>query len=240
MDILYQKMTSNLYNIYFVRYYMDKKTVKNPNLVQPIVRKLYEIIPYLPSFINTYNLTLISIIWSSLTIYAGYKAQKNVNWLYLVIACIYLHLTTDNLDGAVGKYRNTGAVKWGYFMDHSMDFIFINSIFISLYLCLPNNRLMLLLLLIAINQSLTTSFLSLDKKGHDISFCISNICVGPADGLILFSLGIYYIIRSEGKVSNNYLVIFCVILFLINLIKMYQKQDKLHERDMKILNKKQK
>jgi hypothetical protein len=32
---------------------------------------------------------------------------------------------TDCLDGALGRYRDTGIPKWGYYMDHFLDFVFM-------------------------------------------------------------------------------------------------------------------
>ena len=215
---------------------MDKKSVKNPNIIQPIIRILYKIVPYIPSFINTYNLTLISILWSSLNLYAGYKSKKNIKWLYLNILCIILHTITDNLDGKVGKYRNTGAIKWGYFMDHSMDFTFSNSLIFSLILCLPKIRLYLIVILILINQAFSISFLSLDNDGMDISYCLKNICIGPADSLILFAILIFYIIKSNGNINTNFLIITCCVLFILNSYKIYNKQIKFHNEDMKLKN----
>ena len=56
---------------------------KNPNLTEPFMHKVRELVPHLPSYITTYNLTLSSILWSTMVIYGAYKSQKNINWLYL-------------------------------------------------------------------------------------------------------------------------------------------------------------
>ena len=114
---------------------MDKKTEKNPNLTEPFMHKVRELVPHLPSYITTYNLTLSSALWSTMVIYGAYKSQKNINWLYLSAIGIFFHIITDALDGAVGRYRNTGAVKWGYFMDHTMDaLIMISGLTLSIKL----------------------------------------------------------------------------------------------------------
>jgi hypothetical protein len=40
---------------------MDKKTEKNPNIVEPLINKIKKVVPYLPNFINGYNLTLFPL-----------------------------------------------------------------------------------------------------------------------------------------------------------------------------------
>ena len=88
---------------------MDKKSKNNPNLIEPIANKFKEIIvPTLPSFITTYNLTLISLIWSSSILYAGYKSQKNIKWLYLVILSIIYTIIRRKKGGIYEK------VNWKY------------------------------------------------------------------------------------------------------------------------------
>ena len=60
-----------------------------------------------------------------------------MKWLYLSIFGILFHMITDVLDGTVGRYRNTGAIIWGYFMDHTMDAVITFSISIALALVYP-------------------------------------------------------------------------------------------------------
>jgi len=37
---------------------------------------------------------------------------------------VFLQYITDLFDGAVGRKRNTGLVKWGFYMDHFLDYVF--------------------------------------------------------------------------------------------------------------------
>lgn len=215
---------------------MDKKSIENANMIEPVSNKLKkEVVPYLPPQVTTYNLTMASTVWSSVIIYAGYKAKKTIKWLYVVIICIIFHWITDTLDGAVGRYRNTGAVKWGYFMDHAMDVLLLTSICISLFLCLPKHRLELLLLYQITIFSMVISFLSLDNRGMDVSYCVKkNVCLGPADGLILIVVLIGYVIYSNGNPNKNIMRIAFGILLFSNIVKIYKKQKHLHDEDMRL------
>jgi len=213
---------------------MDIKTETKPNVIEPITDKLKEyVIPRLPSWITTYNLTLISIFWSITILIAGYLSKFNIKWLYLVMVCVFFHWVTDSLDGALGKYRNTGAVKWGYFMDHTMDILLLDSVFIALIFALPKYNLIITLIILLIFQLFITAFLSLDKHGLDVSTCNIYFCVGPADLLVLLELGLFYVIYTNGKPNKYLFYLIFLFLIIINIQKIFQKQLKLNEEDQK-------
>ena len=44
---------------------------------------------------------------------------------------------SDLFDGAIGRKRDTGLVKWGFFMDHFLDYVFLCSLIIAYYLVAP-------------------------------------------------------------------------------------------------------
>ncbi len=51
---------------------------------------------------------------------------------------ILLQYITDLFDGAVGRHRDTGLVKWGFYMDHFLDFVFQSIIVIGYYVMAPD------------------------------------------------------------------------------------------------------
>lgn len=91
----------------------------------------------IPSSIQTYHLTLASLCWSALTIAAGFLARTQRGWIWVISLCIILHYLTDHFDGAVGRLRGTGLVRWGYYMDHFLDFIFLCAVCISYLVIFP-------------------------------------------------------------------------------------------------------
>lgn len=91
-----------------------------------------------PNWLETYHLTLLTVLWSILSICFAYLARDNIQWLWFVSLMIVLQYITDLFDGAVGRTRNTGLIKWGFFMDHFLDFVFINSLVLSGYLIAPD------------------------------------------------------------------------------------------------------
>src|SRR5258705_13646314 len=63
---------------------------------------------------------------------------------------IALQWVTDHYDGKIGKYRNTGLVRWGYYMDHLLDYFFLCSLIIGYSFILPERSRYQLLLLLAL------------------------------------------------------------------------------------------
>ena len=50
------------------------------------------------------------------------------------------------LDGEVGRSRNSGLIKWGFYMDHFLDYIFLCAIIIGYSFLLPSTYFFLTLL----------------------------------------------------------------------------------------------
>jgi phosphatidylglycerophosphate synthase len=84
-----------------------------------------------PSWLQGYHLTLMTIPWSIGLILFGYYAKNNIHWLWLSSLMLVLHWFTDCFDGALGRYRDTGIPKWGFYMDHLLDFVLMACVFIG-------------------------------------------------------------------------------------------------------------
>ena len=104
---------------------------------------------YIPPQIGTTHLTLMTILWSVGIVTAGYMARADMRWLWLFSVCIFLQYVTDMLDGAVGRMRNTGLIKWGFYMDHFLDYVFLSAIVIGYSFLLPPSYFLLSLLALA-------------------------------------------------------------------------------------------
>ena len=63
---------------------------------------------------------------------------------------IGLQWVTDHYDGKVGKYRNTGLVRWGYYMDHLLDYFFLCSVLIGYAFILPESSRLQLMIMLAL------------------------------------------------------------------------------------------
>ncbi len=123
----------------------------NTSFLAPLERKLAPlVIPKIPSWIETHHLTMLTVLWSLLIVLFSFLAASNIRWLWMVSLMIALQWLTDHYDGKLGKYRNTGLVRWGYYMDHLLDYVFLCSILIGYAFILPESSRFQLLLMLAL------------------------------------------------------------------------------------------
>lgn len=63
---------------------------------------------------------------------------------------VFMQYVTDHYDGKIGKYRGTGLVRWGYYMDHLLDYVFLCSVIIGYSFILPERSRYQVLIMLAI------------------------------------------------------------------------------------------
>ncbi len=143
------------------------------------------LVGYVPPFIETYHLTLSTILWNLLILLCSFLAARgNLHWLWGVNAGIALQYLTDLLDGAVGRARGTGLIKWGYYMDHLMDYFFLCSILIGYSFLLPDdNKYILFFVQALLGGFMVQSFLAFSATNN---FKISYLGIGPTEIRIVF------------------------------------------------------
>ena len=109
----------------------DKKLPMKTLLAKYERRFIDKNVSKFPAWIQGYHLTLMTIPLSAGLIVFGYLARNNYHWLWLSSLMLFLQWFTDSFDGALGRFRDTGIPKWGFFMDHFLDFVFMCSVFIG-------------------------------------------------------------------------------------------------------------
>jgi phosphatidylglycerophosphate synthase len=123
----------------------------NSGLLVPWERRLARfVLPRVPSWLETYHLTLLTPLWSIGIAFFGYLAAGNLRWLWMTNLMIVLHYFTDHFDGKLGKYRNTGLRKWGFYMDHLFDYGFLCSILIGYSFLIPQKSTFNLMLVLCV------------------------------------------------------------------------------------------
>ena len=126
-------------------------TKTNTSFLTPLERRLaVRVLPRIPSWLETYHLTMLTLVWSGLILYFSYLAARDLRWLWGVSAMVALQYVTDHYDGKIGKYRGTGLVRWGYYMDHLLDYVFLCSVIIGYAFILPERSRFQLLLTLAL------------------------------------------------------------------------------------------
>lgn len=156
----------------------DKK--KGESVLGPIERRFIDAcVPKIPEPINGWHLTMLTLLWSVLTILFAYLSLENRWWIWAMSALVALQWLTDSLDGSLGKYRKAGLIKWGFFMDHLLDLIFAGSIVIGYYFLAPEGTTFLFLVLMLVTcASMAVSFLSFAATNQ---FQIAHYGIGPTE-----------------------------------------------------------
>ncbi len=132
-----------------------------------------------PAWIEGYHLTLMTISWSIGLIVFGYLAQSNINWLWLSSLMLFLQWFTDSFDGALGRHRDTGIPKWGFYMDHLLDFVFMSSVFLGYsFLFEGLNKSLVFFMVPAFGCLMVSSFLAFGATGE---FKITYLWTGPTE-----------------------------------------------------------
>jgi len=207
----------------------DKKKEKSwiDNKAQKVVDF---IVPYIPKYIETYHLTFSTILWSLFIIVFSFFAKDNINWLWLVSLMILFQYITDVLDGAVGRYRNTGLIKWGYYMDHFLDYIFLCSVLIGYSFIVEKNIYSLFFILALFGAFMVNSYLDFAATNK---FKIVYLNFGPTETRILFIvINTLFVIFGKTYLSA---ILPCILIFsLIGLcIAVYRTQREIWEIDMR-------
>src|SRR5204863_5642492 len=123
----------------------------NTGLLVPLERRLARfVLPRIPRWLETYHLTLLTPVWSGMIVVFGYLAARDLRWLWIVNLMIVFHYFTDHFDGKLGKFRNTGLRKWGFYMDHLFDYGFLCSILIGYSFLIPPTAVFSMMLVLCV------------------------------------------------------------------------------------------
>ena len=196
------------------------------------------VVPRLPKWIDSKKLTLSTLLWSLLVIICGYLAKNNILWLWAVSFLIILQYITDVLDGALGRYRNEGFIKWGYYMDKLLDWVFVCSVLIGYSFILPDRYDYMLFYAIGVYGAfmIHSCLYYTTAKKYKVSF----YGVGPTELRLAFIIGNTLVIffgRIYMERGLPYLLGgVAVLLFVV----MYITQKELRKMDMGLKKKSKK
>ena len=208
----------------------DRKKPIN-SITGPLEQRLIRsTIGKVPRWIEGYHLTLMTIPWSAGLILCGFLAQTNRSWLWLSSLLIFLQWFTDSYDGALGRLRDTGIPKWGYYMDHFLDYVFLAAILIGYSFLFGGSNVRVVFLVLAIFVGfMMNSYISFAATTE---FKISFLGFGPTEGRILFILfNTYLIFFGVGWVERN--LIWAVPILLGGLaVVVYRTQSYIWKVDM--------
>jgi hypothetical protein len=197
------------------------------HLEQRLIRSTIERVP---PWIEGYHLTLMTIPWSAGLIYFGYLAQFSRNWLWASSFMIFMHWFTDSYDGALGRLRDTGIPKWGYHMDHFLDYVFLCAILIGYSFLFGESNVRNVFLILAITVGfMMNSYISFAATTE---FKISFLGFGPTEGRILFILFNTYLIFFGFGWVQRYLIWTIPVLLAGLVVVIYRTQQYIWGVDM--------
>ncbi|HEY0078115.1 MAG TPA: CDP-alcohol phosphatidyltransferase family protein [Pyrinomonadaceae bacterium] len=203
----------------------------NTSWLVPLERRLAPLVlPRIPAWLETYHLTCLTLLWCAGIVFFSWLAASDLRWLWMVSVMIALQYLTDHFDGKIGKYRDTGLVKWGFYMDHLLDYAFLCSVLIGYTMILPEgSRSRMLPVLAVFGAFMVNSFLSFSITSD---FKISYLKFGPTEFrlalIIINALIILFGTRPLAK-ALPYVAV-GGLLFLCLLV--YRTQKKIWEIDM--------
>ena len=194
----------------------------------------YWAVPKLPPFIETYHLTLMTLLWSIINVVLGFFVKTNLHVLWFVSLMILFQYITDLFDGELGRQRDTGLIKWGFYMDHFLDYLFLCSlVFVGYMISPPGLEIWYFALVVILGAFMVNSFLSFAATNQ---FEIYYYGIGPTETRLIIILINVYIIFFTTKyffILLPLVVCLCLIGLIINT---YQIQKKLWVIDMEIKN----
>ena len=184
----------------------------------------------IPSWLEGYDLTLMTMIWSLCLMIFGHFAKDNINWLWLSSLMVFLQWFTDSFDGALGRLRDTGIPRWGYYMDHFLDYVFICSVLIGYSFILDGlSRQLVYLLIPVFGCFLISSYLAF---GATNEFKITFLGAGPTEiRIYIILLNVLLIIFGTAWIEK----ILPFILFIsiaVMCVVVYRTQKYIWNMDM--------
>ena len=204
------------------------------SILGPLERKAIDwAVPKLPLWITSARLTMTTVLRSLVIILGSLAAEHwHINWLWLGSAMIVMQYITDSLDGSLGKYRKEGLIKWGYYMDHFLDYVFLCSMLIGYGFLLPDNQKYILFLVLAtLTAFMVNSFLAFAATNK---FRITHLGIGPTEIRLIFIL-INTLIIFFGKTYIAFLLPYVLTASLIGLcILVYHTQKEIWAEDMRL------
>lgn len=157
----------------------------SPSFFSALDRRLIgRLVPRVPRSIRSHHLTMLTLVWS-VCVLAGFAlATEDRRWLTAVSVVVALQYVTDAIDGKLGALRGEGLVRWGFYMDHLLDYVFLSSMLLGYALLVPPQlHWLMMATLVAAVGFMVSSFLACAVEG-DLG--ISYLRVGPVEIRLLF------------------------------------------------------
>lgn len=194
-----------------------------------------KILPLLPPWLETYHLTLATLLWIALILLGGYFATENINYLWIMSLGVLGQYVTDLLDGEVGRSRNTGLIKWGFYMDHFLDYLFLCAIVISYWFLTPPEYKYVLFIVLAISAAYFVHIIL--YFGVTGQFEVASEGIGPSEIRVLVIALNSMLIFLDRIIFVPLLLLFFGGNIFYLILNIFRAQRKIWDIDMRTKHK---
>ena len=128
----------------------------------------------------------------------------------------------------MGRHNRTGLIRWGYYTDHFLDFVFISSIVLG-YGILFGFDLWIFLIFVSICGFMISIFLAVNTENDfDISFW----GIGPTEGRILVMIFHFFVIHYGSVFVLGASPFLATTSLVLLSVVFWKKQKKLWKLDL--------
>ncbi len=187
-------------------------------------------VPKVPKSVETYHLTLATIPICGLLILFSFLAADDIRWLWGMSGMIALQWLTDSLDGTVGRVRKTGLIRWGYYMDHLLDYFFLAALMASYMILLPDGFKWVFFFVFALFAGyMVNSYLVMAATNK---FRVVHLGIGPTEIRLVFIV-INTLLILFGKTHLVFVLPYVLGAAFLGLIFIiYREQKEIWSMDM--------
>lgn len=211
----------------------DKKAPMNSLLAGIEKKFVVWLTPKFPAWVETWQLTLLTVPWSlGIVLFGVLAGHGNLHWLHLSSLMIFLQWFTDCFDGAIGRHKQTGLIKWGFYMDHFLDFIFMCAVVAGwTFLFEGLARTLLWFMSLGMGALMVNAFLAFGATGQ---FKITYLRTGPTEVRLMFIV-FNTIAAFTGTTWLQTAIPYIVAGFWLGIIiVIYRTQKRIWAMDMEI------
>jgi phosphatidylglycerophosphate synthase len=209
----------------------DKKAPMKSPLADLEKRFIMANVGKFPKWIEGYHLTLMTIPWTIGLVVFGFLASRgSPHWLWGSSLMLFLQWFTDSFDGALGRSRDTGIPKWGFYMDHFLDYLFMSAVFIGwTFFFEGTNNLYVWFMVMAMGSLMVNSFLSFGATGE---FKITYLGTGPTEMRLAFIVTNTVFIFCGTEFLDKILIYVLLAFVAMIAIIIYRTQKYVWSKDM--------
>jgi phosphatidylglycerophosphate synthase len=191
---------------------------------------------FVPASIGTKHLTMLSLFCALLIPLGYYLSAKKPAFLFLASFFILMQWIFDCLDGAIGRLRKEGFVRWGFYMDHLFDYFFMSAIVMGFWCLFPELKFQIFVMFFLFSSFMVNFFLLYASiKDREPNLTVSFWHFSPIEFrllVIILNAMLYFFEGTTRHLIYKYLASFNICLLVILVMVIFLCQKKLNDYDV--------